>query len=98
MRGAGVTYHHLIVGFETLERDVLDTVGFMLRFGFGDDGGAGDEWVVDSWVGDQVCLEFREVDVQGSFETERRGDGGDHCPQRQNPKLGIKGGLGDLER
>ena len=58
MRCTRITDNHLIVGFETLEGDVLDAVGFMLCFGFGDDGGAGDEWVVDSWVGDQVCLEF----------------------------------------
>lgn len=82
MRGTGVTHHHLIVRFETLEGDVLHAVGLVLRFGFGDDGGAGDEGIVDSWVGDQICLEFCEVDVQGSFETEGRGDGGDNYPTK----------------
>ena len=78
MRCTRITDNHLIVGLETLERNVLDAVRFVLRFGFGDDGGAGDEGVVDSWVGDQVCLEFGEVDVQGSFEAEGGGDGGYH--------------------
>jgi len=75
-------------------------MGFMLRFGFGDDGGAGDEGVVDSWVGDQVCLEFSEVDVQGSFEAEGRSDGGDDYNQSQHlfNGRGAVGGGGDLER
>ena len=76
-----------------MEGNVLDTMGFMLRFGFGDDGGAGDEGIVNSWVGDQVCLEFSEVDVQGSFEAEGRGDGGHHLksqylPERKSMKEG----------
>jgi hypothetical protein len=75
--GAGVTDDHLVVGFEALEGDVLDAVGFVLGFGFGDDGGAGDEGVVDSGVGDEIGLEFSEVDVQGAFEAEGGGDGGD---------------------
>ena len=79
MGGTGVTDDHLVVGFEALKGDVLDAVGFVLGFGFGDDGGARDEGVVDSGVGDEIGLEFSQVDVQGAFETERGGDGGDDC-------------------
>jgi hypothetical protein len=86
MRCTRITYNHLIVRFETLEGNVLDAMGFMLRFGFGDDGGAGDEGVVDSWIGDQVCLEFSEVDVQRSFEAEGRGDGGHHLKSQYLPE------------
>jgi hypothetical protein len=75
MCGTGVTNNHLIVGFKALEGDVLDAVGFMLGFGFGDDGGTGDQGVVDSWVRDEIGLEFGEVDVQGAFEAEGGGDG-----------------------
>ena len=65
--------------FETLEGDILDTMGFMLCFCFGDDWGAGDEGVVNSGVRDEVSLEFSEIDVQGTFEAEGGGDGGDDC-------------------
>ena len=75
--GTGVTDDHLVVGFEALEGDILNPVAFMLRLGFGNNWGAGDEGVVDSRVGYQVGLEFCEIDVQGSFETEGGGDARD---------------------
>ena len=77
MSCAGITHDHLIVGFKTLEGDVLNTVAFVLSFGLGDDGGTGDKGVVNSGIGDQVSLEFSEIDVQRAFEAERRSDGGD---------------------
>jgi hypothetical protein len=71
----GITNDHLIVGFKTLESDVLNTMAFVLRFGFGDDGGAGDEGIVNSRIGYQICLELGKIHVQGPFEAERSGDG-----------------------
>jgi len=79
MCGTRITNDHLVVGFEALKGDVLDAVGFVLGFGFGDDGGTGDEGVVDSWVRDEVSLKFGEVDVQGAFEAQGGGDGRDNC-------------------
>lgn len=37
-----------------------------------------DERVVDSGVGNQVGLELVEIDVEGTVESERRGDGADN--------------------
>jgi hypothetical protein len=70
MSGTRITDDHLVVGFKTLEGDVLNTVAFMLRLGFGDDGGAGDERVVDTGVRNQVSLELGKINIQGSFKTE----------------------------
>ena len=46
--------------------------------------GGGDQWrissqrEVDSWVGHQVGLELSEIDIKGSLEAERSGDGRDY--------------------
>lgn len=37
-----------------------------------------DQWVVNSWVRNQVSLELIEIDVQSTIETKRRGDGADN--------------------
>merc|ERR1711935_760585 len=42
-----------------------------------DDRGVGDERKVDARVRDQVGLELSKIDVEGTIEAERRGDGGD---------------------
>jgi len=44
----------------------------------GDNGGVGDQREVDTRVGDQVCLELVQVDVEGAVETERSGNGGNN--------------------
>jgi len=51
VRCTRITNNHLIVWFETLECDVLHAMGFVLGFCFGDYGCAGDERIVDAWVG-----------------------------------------------
>jgi hypothetical protein len=33
---------------------------------------------VDTWVGDQVCLELGDIDVEGTIESEGGGQGGDN--------------------
>ena len=35
-----------------------------------DDGGVGDEWEVDTWVGHQVCLELCQVHVEGAIKAQ----------------------------
>jgi hypothetical protein len=79
MCGTRITYNHLIVWLETLESDILNAVTLMLRFGFRNDWGAGNKRVVNTWIGNQICLEFSEVNVQRAFEAEGRSDGGDNC-------------------
>jgi hypothetical protein len=43
--------------------------------GSGDDRSIGDEREVNTWVGDQVGLELVQVDVEGTVESERGGNG-----------------------
>ena len=74
MSGTRIADDHLVMRLKTLEGDVLDTVALVLRLGFGDDGCAGDEGVVDTGVRNQVCLELGKINIQGSFETEGRSD------------------------
>jgi hypothetical protein len=47
--------------------------------GGGNNGSVGNEREVDAGVGDQVGLELVQVDVQGTVEAERGGDGRDDC-------------------
>jgi len=51
----------------------LFVVGFLGR----DDWSVSDQWEVNPWVWDQVGLELGKIDVQGTIESERGGDGGD---------------------
>lgn len=70
----GVTLDHLVVGLEARHCHLLDGVGFVGSLSSGDDGGVGDQREMDSGVRDQVGLEFVQVDVQGSIESQRRSD------------------------
>lgn len=44
----------------------------------GDNRSITDQWVVDTWVWDQVGLEFIKVDVQSTVESQTGGDGADN--------------------
>lgn len=46
--------------------------------GSGDDRGIADQGIVDTRIGDQVGLELVEIDVEGTVEAQRRGDGRDN--------------------
>ena len=72
---AGVTLDHLVVGLEAGVGDLHDRVGLVGGLGGGDDGSVGNEREVDAGVGDQVGLELVQVDVEGTVESERGGDG-----------------------
>src|SRR5271170_7182612 len=74
MSSSRITNNHLIMRFKTLKSNILNTMRFMLCFGFRYDWCARDERIVNSWVRDEIGLEFCEVDVQGSFESEGGGD------------------------
>lgn len=71
---AGVADHHLVVGFEALEGQVVDLEALVGALGCRDDRRVADQRVVDAWVRDQVSLELVEIDVQRAIEPERRGD------------------------
>jgi hypothetical protein len=61
----------------------------------GDDGSVGRQHEVNSGVGDQVGLEFSDVDVKGTIETEGGGQGGDNLSD-ESVKVGVGGSL-DVE-
>ena len=58
----------------------------------GDDGSVGGQHEVDSGVGNQVGLEFSDVDVEGTIETEGGGQGGDNLSD-ESVKVGVGGSL-----
>lgn len=60
-----------------------------------DDGSVADKRVVDSGVGDQVGLELVEIDVEGTIESERGGNGADNL-SNQAVEVVIRGS-GDVE-
>lgn len=55
---AWVALDHLVVRLEAGHGDLLHGVGLVCSLGGGDDGGIGDKWEVDTWVGDKVGLEL----------------------------------------
>lgn len=74
---ARIALDHLVVGLEAGVGDLHDRVGLVCGLGGGDDGSIGDEREVDTGVGDQVGLELVQVDVEGTVESERGGNGRD---------------------
>ena len=44
----------------------------------GNDGRKADQWVVDSWVWDQIGLELGEIDIECTIEAQTRSDGRDY--------------------
>eukprot|EP00976_Prorocentrum_cordatum_P072379 1180690-Prorocentrum_minimum.AAC.2 len=58
----------------------------------GDHGGVGGEHEVDARVGGQVGLELGDVDVQGTIEAQRRGQGGDDLSD-ETVQVGVGGTL-----
>ena len=72
---AWIALNHLVVGLEAGHGNLLNGVGLVGRFGGRDNWCIGDQREMDTWVGYQVGLEFVEIDVEGTIETERSGDG-----------------------
>ena len=61
--------------FETLICDFLNAVTFILCETLGEDRCIRDDGVMDLWKGNQIRLKLGQVNVQGAFETQGRGDG-----------------------
>merc|ERR1719181_1310733 len=61
----------------------------------GDDGGIRGEHEMDSGVGHQVGLEFGDIDVEGTIESEGGGQRGDNLSD-QSVEVGVGGSL-DVE-
>jgi hypothetical protein len=73
-----IALDHLVGGLEASVGDLGDAQLFVVGLLGADDWSVGDQWEVDTWVWDQVGLEFSQVDVEGTVETERSGDGRDN--------------------
>ena len=92
---AGVALGEHGGGFEGGVGDFSDGELFMVGLFGGDDGGVGGQDEVDTGVGDQVGLEFGDVDVEGTVEAEGGGEGGDDLAD-QTVEVGV-GGAFDVE-
>jgi hypothetical protein len=75
---ARVADNHLVVGLEALEGEVADLEALVGAAVAGDDRGVGDERVVDAGIWHQVSLELVQINVEGTVEAKRRGDGADN--------------------
>lgn len=74
---AGVALDHLVVGLEARHGDLLHRVGLVGSLGSADDGSISDQREVNTGVRNKVGLELVQIDVQGTIETERGGNGRD---------------------
>jgi hypothetical protein len=75
---ARVTLHHLVVRLETRHGDLLHRVGLVGCLGSRDNWGISNEREMDTGVWDQVGLEFVQINVEGTIETEGGSDGRDN--------------------
>lgn len=91
----GVTFNHLVGGFEARVGDFSNSQLFVVSFLGRDDGGISDEGEVDTGVGDQIGLELSQIDVEGTIETERSSDRRDNL-SNQTIQVGV-GGAFDIE-
>jgi hypothetical protein len=81
-----------------LERRVSDLGdGELLVISFlgGDNWGIGRKHEMDSWIWDQVSLEFSDIDVKGTIESEGSGKGGDNLGN-ESVQVGVGWSL-DIE-
>ena len=86
---------HKQQGERTLEGQVGNLEALVRAPGGRDDGGVADKRVVDTGVGDQIGLEFVEIDVEGTIEAQRRGDGRDNLSNQAVEMLVA--GAGDVQ-
>jgi hypothetical protein len=68
---SGVALGHHVGGFESGVGDFSNGELFVIGFLGRDDGGIRRKHEVDSWIRDQVGLEFGNIDVQGTIESQR---------------------------
>ena len=54
----------------------------MIGFLSGDHWGVSRQWEVDTRIGNQVGLEFSQVNIQGTIESQRGGDGRDNLSNK----------------
>merc|ERR1719506_625501 len=75
--------------------DLSDGELLVVSFLGGDNWGIGRKHEMDSWIWDQVSLEFGDIDVKGTIESEGSGKGGDNLGN-ESVKVGVGWSL-DIE-
>lgn len=92
---AGIADNHLVVRLEALEGEVANLEALVRAAVCRDHRGVGDKRVVDTRVGHQVGLEFVQINVKGTVEAERGGDGADDLSDQAVQVLVA--GTGDIQ-
>jgi len=92
---SGVTLGHHGGGFESGVGDFSNGELFVVGLFSGDDGSIRGQHEMDSGVGDQVSLEFSDIDVKGTIESQRSSQRGDDLSNK-SVQVGI-GGSFDVE-
>ena len=72
----GVTLHHLVLRLEAGLCDHINTKTFVRRKLCGDQRSVGGKRVVNTGIGNKVCLELIEVNIEGPVKSEAGRDGG----------------------
>jgi len=83
-----VTFGHHVSWFEWRVGDFSNAQLFVVSFFSGDDWGIAAQHKVDSWIWNQVGLEFGNIDVQGTIESQRGGQGWDNLGD-QSVQVGV---------
>lgn len=92
---AGIADNHLVVGLKALEGEVANLEALVRAAVGRDHGGVGDKRVVDTRVRHQVGLELVQINVKGTVEAERGGDGADDLGDQAVQVLVA--GTGDIQ-
>ena len=85
---SGVAFGHHGCGFEGGVGDFSNGELFMVGLLSGDNWGVRGKHEVDSGVRDQVGLEFSDIDVEGTIESEGGGKGGDNL-RDESVQVGV---------
>jgi hypothetical protein len=83
-----VTFYHLVGWLKASIGDFSNRELFMISLLGRDNWGVCGEREVDTWVGYQVGLEFSQVDVQGTIESQGGSDRGDNLTN-QSVQVGV---------
>jgi hypothetical protein len=92
---SGVTLSHHGSGFESGVGDFGNGKLFVVGLFSGDDGSVRGQHEMDSGVGDQVSLEFSDIDIEGTIESQRGSQRGDDLSNK-SVEVGVSGSF-DIE-
>merc|ERR1740115_280240 len=83
-----IALNHLVGWFEAHVGDFGNGELFVVSLFGRDDWRVGGQWEVNSWVWHKIGLEFSQIDVEGTIESERGGDGG-HDLGNETVQVGV---------